>query len=118
MIDLLTRIRRMSVDWVKGGHRKGANGHSVSATVTVRDGQWGELRDWMWENREQYNGITVLPHDGGTYVQAPFEEIDEPTYREIAATLPPSLRLTELHEGADRTARQQEAACAGGVCEI
>jgi ribonucleoside-diphosphate reductase alpha chain len=118
MSGLLERIGRLSREWVRAGHRKGANSHSVSATVSVEDGRWAELRDWMWHNRHDYNGLAVLPHDGGTYEQAPFESIDGETYYMLAARLPSSFNLHRIHEAADTTARQQEAACASGVCTI
>ena len=29
------------------------------------------------DNKNTYNGLSVLPYDGGSYIQAPFEEITE-----------------------------------------
>ena len=34
----------------------------------------------MWKNRDHYNGLSVLPYDGGTYTQAPFEDISKVKY--------------------------------------
>lgn len=118
MLDMLERIRKMSTEWVRPGHRKGHNGHSVSATVSVKDNEWGDLKDWMWDHRHDYNGITVLPYDGGTYEQAPFESITEDQYRMMAQGLPKTLNLDQVREEVDGTLRQQEIACASGACEI
>ncbi len=71
--DLLTRIKKIANEWVKPGHRKGSNTHNVSATVSLKPEEWYEAGNWMWDNRDHYNGLSVLPYDGGTYTQAPFE---------------------------------------------
>ena len=36
----------------------------------------------MWENRNIYTGIAVLPYDGGSYTQSPFEECTKEDYEE------------------------------------
>jgi ribonucleoside-diphosphate reductase alpha chain len=41
----------------------------------------------MWENREVYNGLSVLDYDGGTYVQATFEDITEEEYNKLSVNL-------------------------------
>ena len=71
----------------------------------------------MWKNRNDYNGISVLPYDGGTYVQAPFEDITKEQYETLLAHLK-QVDLTPVVEHEDNTDLAGEAACAGGVCEI
>ena len=71
----------------------------------------------MWNNREYYNGLAVLPHDGGTYKQAPFETITEDQYNFLVATLN-KVDLTQITELEDNTDLKGEIACAGGVCEV
>lgn len=73
--------------------------------------------DWMWKNRNHFNGISVLPYDGGTYTQAPFEDITEEQYRMLSSTLS-SIDLTKVVEEEDNTDLSGELACAGGMCEI
>ena len=46
----------------------------------------------MGRTKNNYNGLSVLPYDGGTYVQAPFEDCDEETYNKPF----PSLKLVNL----------------------
>lgn len=118
MDQLLDRIHRCSTEWVREGHRKGHNGHSVSATVSVKPNEWGRLRDWMWNHRYQYNGLSVLPYDGGTYEQAPFETISPAQYHALAQQLPDTLALHRVTEVDDGTEHSQEVACAGGACTI
>jgi ribonucleoside-diphosphate reductase alpha chain len=114
---LLERIKRVATEWVKPGHRKGSNGHNVSATVSLKEGEWDEVGEWMWENRKHYNGLSVLPYNGGTYVQAPFEDIDKDKYNELMESLN-SIDLTRVVEMEDNTDLSGELACAGGACEI
>ena len=116
-LEMLERVKKVSVEWVKGGHRKGQNTHNVSATVTIKDDEWAEVGEWMWENRSCYNGLSVLPHSDHTYKQAPFEDCDEETYNEMLKSLL-SVDLTNVIETQDNTDLQGELACAGGACEI
>ena len=116
-IDMLERVKRVSTEWVRTGHWKGQNTHNVSATVTIKEDEWAEVGEWMWENRSCYNGLSVLPHSDHTYVQAPFEDCDEATYNEMMKSLA-NIDLTNVVETQDNTDLQGELACAGGACEI
>ena len=71
----------------------------------------------MWANRKHYNGLSVLPYDGGSYIQAPFEDIIEEKYHELMKTLI-DVDLTKVIELEDNTDLSGELACAGGTCEI
>ena len=71
----------------------------------------------MWKNRYTFNGIAVLPYNGGTYVQAPFEDISEERYRIMESALT-GIDLTQVKEVEDKTDLSGEAACAGGACEV
>ena len=116
--DLLERVKKVSEEWIQGGHHKGSNSHNVSATITIKDDEWDETGKWMWENRGCYNGLSVLPHDGGTYVQAPFEDCDKETYEKMLA-LVKNINLDLVIETEDETDLSGEIACGGGgSCEI
>ena len=116
-IDLLERTKRYNLNWVRKGHRRGDNTNNVSVTVSLRDEEWGPVGQWMWDNRETYNGISVLPYDGGTYIQAPFENITEEEYNRLNNLLH-SFDITKVGETNDNTNLAAEAACQGGACEI
>jgi len=116
-IGMLERIKVVSKEWVKNGHVRGNNSHNVSATVYVHEAEWKVVTKWLWENREYYNGMAFLPYDGGTYEQAPMEEISEDVYNNLVNSLHP-IDLSEVKEYEDSTNLQGELACAGGVCEI
>jgi len=115
--DTLERVKRVATEWVKPGHRTGSNSHNVSATISLREDEWDEAGKWMWENRNHYNGLSVLPYNGGTYTQAPFEDIDEAKFIEMSKVLS-NVDLTKVVELDDNTDLSGELACAGGNCEI
>jgi len=117
VIDMLERTKRFNLEWVRKGHRKGANTNNVSATVSIQEGEWEQVGDWMWENRETFNGLSVLPYFGGSYTQAPFEDITKEQFEEMAQHLH-SIDLSKIVEFSDDTALMDQAACAGGACEI
>ena len=114
-IDTLERVKLFSTDWIRTGHVNGDNTHNVSATVSVRDDEWKMVGDWMWENRETYNGLSVLNYWGGSYAQAPFQDITEQEYNKRIVTLK-ELDLTNVTEAKDNVEFGQVAACAGGAC--
>ena len=114
---LLHRVKKIATEWVKSGHRKGSNTHNVSATISLKDNEWKSAGRWMWENREYYNGLSVLPYDGGSYTQAPFEDISKSAYERMMKSLT-EIDLTKVVETEDNTDLSGEIACAGGACEI
>ncbi len=116
-MSLLKRVARVSKEWVRGGHRKGQNTHNVSATVSIREHEWADVGEWMWDNRDIYNGLSVLPYDGGNYQQAPFEDCSKETYEVMMNSLT-KVDLSNVYEADDNTNLTGELACAGGSCEI
>ena len=116
-MDLLERTKKFNVEWVKAGHRKGANTNNVSATISVKQGEWDSVGEWMWENKNTFNGLSVLPYDNGSYTQAPFEDISEEKFLEMESHLN-NIDLKKIIEMTDETDLKDQAACAGGACEI
>ena len=140
-IDTLERVKKFSIEWIKPGHINGDNTHNVSATISidksrmyagVTDGitsgwyvdnhngwrnEWEMVGEWMWNNREFYNGLSVLPYWGGTYSQAPFEDITEEEYNKRSDLLK-DIDLTKVTELDDNVEFSQTNACSGSQCEI
>ena len=110
-------MKNFSIRWVREGHVDGLNTHNVSATISVKEDEWDDVGEWLWMNRHYYNGLSVLPYDGGTYKQAPFETIDEETYLTMSKNLK-NIDLTQVMETEDNTDLTGELACAGGACEV
>jgi len=117
-LDLLERIKKFSNEWVKPGHRKGNNTNNVSATVSIKPDEWEVIGEWMWKNKDVYNGLSVLPYFGGSYVQAPFEDCTKEQYEEMMKHLK-NIDLSKVVEIDDNTDLSGELACAGpNGCEI
>ncbi len=117
VIDMLERTKLFNLEWVRKGHRKGANTNNVSATVSVQENEWEQVGNWMWENKETFNGLSVLPYFGGSYMQAPFEDITKEQFDEMAQHLH-NIDLSKIVEFSDETNLSESVACAGGACEI
>tara|TARA_Y100001938_G_C8101510_1_gene442120 strand:+ start:12951 stop:14813 length:1863 start_codon:yes stop_codon:yes gene_type:complete len=116
-IALLERVRWFSENWIKPGHSAGNNTHNISATISVKEVEWDDVGAWMWDNRSYYNGLSVLPYDGGTYKQPPFESCSEVEYETMMKDLT-AVDLTQIIEVDDNTNFSGEIACAGGACEV
>jgi len=116
-LQLLRRVQSVTEHWVKPGHSTGQNTHNVSATISIGESEWNDVGDWMWENRACYNGLSVLPADGGTYVQAPFEDCSPEKYQVLMETLQ-EVDLSKVIETEDETSLTSELACSGGSCTI
>jgi ribonucleoside-diphosphate reductase alpha chain len=117
VLDMLERTKKFNMQWVKKGHRKGANTNNVSATVSIQEGEWEAVGNWMWTNRETFNGLSVLPYFGGSYTQAPFQDITEKEFEEMSQHLH-SIDLSKIVEFTDDTNLSEQAACSGNSCEI
>lgn len=130
-IDTLERVKKFAQEWIKPGHNNGANTHNVSATISIDKSrvygrlgdrenmkdEWQVVGEWMWENKEFYNGLSVLPYWGGTYKQAPFEDITAEEYNSRISVLN-SLNVDNIYEDDDNVEFSQTQACAGGSCSI
>ena len=116
-LQLLERVKWFSQNWIKPGHRNGMNSHNISATVSIREHEWDAVGTWLWSNREFYNGLSVLNYDGGTYTQAPFQDITKEKYERLMSTLN-DVDLSKVVEFDDNTDLTGELACSGNACEI
>ena len=116
-LDTLERVKKFATKWILPGHVNGDNTHNVSATISILEDGWKEVGDWMWTNREVYNGLSVLPHFGHTYLQAPFEDITKEQYDEKINSLK-SIDLANVTELDDTVNFNESVACGGGACDI
>jgi ribonucleoside-diphosphate reductase alpha chain len=119
-MDLLERVRRFNQEWIAPGHNRGVQKHNVSCTISLKADEWEACGQWMWDHRDEYNGISVLPYDGGTYVQAPFQDCTKEEYEGLMAYIEAqgSFDLRQVNEEEDSTNHTGELACAGGACEV
>ena len=115
--DLLERTKRFNLEWVRPGHRSGQNYNNVSVTINIKTGEWKQVGEWMWANRNDYTAMSCLPEDLGSYKQTPYSSITEEEYNEMVTHLQ-NIDLRNVVEMSDMTNLMDQAACAGGACEI
>lgn len=92
--------------------------HKPSITVYVGEDEWLDVGAWVFKNIAVLSGVSFLPRDNGNYRQAPYEEINEATYKQLVKDAPPNIDWTAFNEETDTTIGSQTLACAAGVCEI
>jgi ribonucleoside-triphosphate reductase len=94
--------------------------HKPSVTISVKEEEWVPVGAWCWENFEYLSGVSFLPFSDHTYQQAPYQDIDEKTYKKLAKNMPTNIDWDKLQdfEKEDNTKGSQELACTAGVCEL
>ena len=94
--------------------------HKPSVTISVKEDEWVLVGAWCWENFEYVSGISFLPFSDHTYQQAPYQDIDEKTYKKLVKSMPTNIDWDKLQdfEKEDNTKGSQELACTAGVCEL
>ena len=92
--------------------------HKPSVTVYVKEKDWPSVGAWVWEHFDEISGISFLPWDGGSYKQAPYEEITEDMYDLLKTGMPKSVDWDTFIEYTDNVEGAQQLACVSGVCEI
>jgi len=125
-MDLLKHVHSTQQNWVVPGTARPEMNpglyHNVSNTLSVRDGEWDDIAEYIWENRADFTGISMLAASGDKlYQQAPHEEVstpqDETLWNELISKFQ-SVDFTQMKEAEDETNLQGEIACAGGACEL
>jgi ribonucleoside-diphosphate reductase alpha chain len=92
--------------------------HKPSVTISVNESEWPKVGAWTWDHFDEVTGVSYLPYDGGTYRQAPYEEIDAGTYLNIALSMPKDIDWEAFIEGTDNVEGAQMLSCTAGACEI
>lgn len=118
-LDLLSRVKKFNLEWVQKGHRRGPNSNNVSATISCKPYEWKDVGDWMWDNKDTFNGLSVLPYDGGSYKDAPFQICSKEKYDELLDYINNNpIDLTKIIEEYDNTNLTGEIACGPEGCHV
>lgn len=117
VFDMLERVKKVNLEWVKPGHRKGSNYNNVSATVSIKEDEWESVGEWVWKNRDSFMALSFLPYDGHSYTQPPYETISEDKFNEMTSSLK-SVDITQVKEFTDETSLMENLACSGTSCDI
>ncbi len=84
-ITLLENVKLTQQNWVEYGTRveeciRPWLRHNVSNTCTVKPEEWGDVEDFIYDNKAWFAGISLLPASGDKdYPQAPFTAVYTPT---------------------------------------
>jgi len=113
--DELTAIQHLEL-WLM--YQKEWCEHKPSVTISVKEHEWMEVGAWVWNNFDDISGISFLPHDGGSYKQAPYEDCTKEQYEELLSNTPETIDWSKLLEEDDNVEGAQELACSSGSCEI
>lgn len=117
-IELLERIKRYNVNWIQNGHRVGESFNNVSATINVSNDEVEEVIDWIWKNRKECAGLTLLPKTENTYRQTPFEKIDVEYYERMMSMMPEKIDLLSIDVSINKETTRESACSGGASCEI
>tara|TARA_Y100001956_G_C4129734_1_gene193103 strand:- start:36520 stop:38421 length:1902 start_codon:yes stop_codon:yes gene_type:complete len=111
-VDMLNLWEELQDNWCE---------HKPSATINVKDDEWMDVAAWVYKKFDKLSGVSFLPYDGGSYKQAPYQEITEEEYNDWVAKHPlPEIDWEGLkeYESEDHTTGSQEYACVGNACEV
>lgn len=92
--------------------------HKPSVTISVNENEWPKVGAWTWDHFDEVTGVSYLPYDGGTYRQAPYEEITLGEFLTLTLRMPDNIDWEKFIEGTDNVEGAQMLACVSGACEI
>jgi ribonucleoside-diphosphate reductase alpha chain len=87
-------------------------------TISVKENEWMEVGAWVFEHFDEVTGVSFLPMDGGTYKQAPYEEVNEQEYAKLKALQPADIDWATFKEYDDNVEGAQMLSCTAGGCSI
>ena len=121
-LDIIRETQENWVDYGTSKYNKKNIKHSVSCTVLVEENEWDNVIDYLYNNRNFFTAVSLLPKSGDKiYKQAPMEAVltkeDEETFNKLEKELE-KVDYTKLEEQSDETKLQDEIACGGNGCEL
>lgn len=93
--------------------------HNCSITVHVRDNEWEEVEDWVWDHWDDIVALSFLSYDDSFYELLPYEEISQEEYEKRKAAMRPfnpSILTKYEYEETDLDIGDSE--CVNGVCPV
>lgn len=105
-VEQLEWVKRMQTEWAD---------NAVSVTVYYRPEELDEIRAWLKANYDHsVKSVSFLLHSDHNFPLAPYEEIDEATYRSLVAKVDFTVPLT----GTLTDNLLDDPSCATGACPV
>ena len=94
--------------------------HKPSVTINVKGDEWLEVGAFVYKHFDEMSGVSFLPFNEHTYQQAPYQDCDKITYKDMLNKMPKTIDWSKLseYESEDNTSGSQTLACSGDACEI
>ena len=94
--------------------------HKPSITVSVKEKEWLQVANFVYNNFEDMSGVSFLPMSEHSYRQAPYQDCSKKEYKELLSKMPKEVdwKLFDAYEKEDSTTGSQELACVANVCEL
>lgn len=93
--------------------------HNCSITVSVRNEEWEDVEEWVWNNWDDLVAVSFLPLDDSFYEMLPYESISEEDYNKRVAEMRPFIpSLIQKYENNDNELDIGTDGCEGGVCPV
>ncbi|MGI6730909.1 MAG: ribonucleoside-triphosphate reductase, adenosylcobalamin-dependent [Anaerovoracaceae bacterium] len=93
--------------------------HNCSITVHVRDDEWDEVEQWVWENWDDTVALSFLSFEDNFYELLPFEAITKEEYESRVAAMNPFVpSLISKYEKEEVQYDVGDDGCENGVCPV
>ena len=93
--------------------------HNCSITVHVRDNEWDEVEQWVWDNWDDVVAVSFIPLSDSFYQLMPYEAITEEEYLDRVAKMKPfDISLLAKYEKHEQQLDVGNDGCENGICPI
>jgi len=93
--------------------------HNCSITIHVRDREWEEVEEWMWNNWDDVVAVSFISLSESFYQLMPYESIDKQEYEEKSYQMKPFVAsLLNKYENPGFTQDIGDESCENGVCPV
>lgn len=124
-LEMLKIVKLVQENWVLPGTARPDSSpglyHNVSNTINVAEEEWDAVAEFIFENKDYFTGISMLPKSTGIYQQAPHQQIasgdDELAWSYLSEGFQ-NVDYTSMNEAEDNTKLKEIIVCAGGACEL
>ena len=93
--------------------------HNCSITVHVRENEWDDVEEWVWNHWDDVVALSFLSYDENFYELLPYEAITEEEYEARRAKMRPfNPSLISKYEREETELDVDASDCANGVCPV